>query len=339
MTIRIAVDAMGGDNAPSEIVRGAIDALAMIDEAEVVLIGRRDVIEAELAQIPDTETWRGRIDIVHASEVIEMDESPIDGVRTKKDSSIVRMAKLAAADEIQGCISAGNTGACAGACQLKMKKLPGVKRGGIAVVLPSFHGPMVMCDVGANIAPRPDHLYQYGVMAAVYSERILGKQNPRVGLISIGEESIKGTELVKGTAALLKNDPAINFVGNVEGRDLFRGAADVIVSDGFVGNVVLKMTEGLAEGLIRTIGHEVKLKDPELLARFEPIVRDVWARYDYSEHGGAPLLGVNGVCIICHGSSEARAIRNAVRVAWRYVKEDLNALISGAIARSNQVPA
>ncbi len=334
--MRIAVDAMGGDHAPAEIVRGAVEGLELDEEAELVLLGREDAIRAELEKLGRPQD---RVRIVHTSQVIEMDESPIDGVRTKRDSSIVRMAKLAAAGEVQACISAGNTGACAGACQLKMKKLPGVLRGGIAVVIPSFHGPMILCDVGANIAPRRDHLYQYGIMAGVYSREILGVENPRVGIINIGEESAKGTDLVKGAAGLLKADPQVNFVGNVEGRDLFRGVVDVVVADGFVGNVVLKMVEGLAEGLFKTIGRELAEEAPELMPKFKPVVERIWARHDYSEHGGAPLLGVNGVCIICHGSSEHRAIRNAVRVAVDYIRRDLNALISEGIARSNGVPA
>ncbi|MBN1346159.1 MAG: phosphate acyltransferase PlsX [Phycisphaerae bacterium] len=334
--MRIAVDAMGGDHAPAEIVKGAIEGLGVTTDAEVVLVGREDAIRTELEKY---DGWQGRVQIVHASEVIEMDESPIDGVRRKKDSSIVRMAKLAEAGEVQACISAGNTGACAGACQLKMKKLPGIKRAGIAVILPTFHGWLVMCDVGANISPRSDHLYQYGVMASVYSRVILGVENPRVGIISIGEEDIKGTDLVKAAAELLKAEPQVNFVGNVEGRDLFNGTVDVVVSDGFVGNVVLKMVESVAEGLIRTIGQELAREAPDIMHRFKPVVQRIWERYDYSEHGGAPLLGVNGVCIICHGSSDARAIRNAVRVAERYIHKNLNATISEAIARSHEVTA
>ncbi len=332
--MRIAVDAMGGDHAPGQIVRGAVEGLELAEGAELVLVGREEAVRAELERC---DGWQGRIDIVHASEVIGMDESPIDGVRRKRDSSIVRMAKLAATGDIQACVSAGNTGACAGACQLKMKKLPGVRRAGIAAVIPTFYGPLVLCDVGANIAPRADHLYQYGIMGGVYSREILGIKDPRVGMISIGEEDIKGTELVKSAADWLKGDPQINFVGNLEGRDLFRGVADVVVCDGFVGNVVLKMVEGLAEGLCKMIGRELAGEAPELMSKFQPVVERIWARHDYSEHGGAPLLGVNGVCIICHGSSGHRAIRNAVRVAARYIRQDLNALIAEGIARSDGV--
>jgi len=334
--MRIAVDAMGGDHAPGEIIRGAIEGLELVEGATVVLVGREDAIRAELAKY---DGWQGRVEIVHAGEVIGMDEPPIDAVRYKRDSSIVKMAKLVADGSAQACISAGNTGACAGACQLKVKKLPGVHRAGIAVVIPSFHGPLVLCDVGANIAPRADHLYQYGIMACVYSQAVLGIKDPRVGIISIGEEDIKGTELIKAAAELLKADPQIRFVGNVEGRDLFRGIVDVVVCDGFVGNVVLKMVEALAEGLIKTIGRELAEEAPEMAQRFEPVVQRIWARHDYSEHGGAPLLGVRGVCIICHGSSGHRAIRNAVRVAGRYIHQNLNERIAEGIARSGGVPA
>jgi phosphate acyltransferase len=334
--MRIAVDAMGGDHAPGEIVRGAIEGLELAEGAKVVLVGIEDVIRAELDKVGGSNE---RVEIIHASEVIGMEESPIDAVRAKRDSSIVVMAKLAAQGQVDACISAGNTGACAGAWQLKLKKLPGVSRAGIGVVIPTFYGPLVMCDVGANIAPRADQLYHYGIMACVYAREIVGIKTPRVGIVSIGEEDIKGTALVKSAAEMLKADPNINFVGNVEGRDLFRGVIDVLVCDGFVGNVVLKMVEGLAEGLFNTIGRELAEEAPEMMDRFEPVVQRIWARHDYSEHGGAPLLGVNGVCIICHGSSKHRAIRNAVRVAARYVRQNLNGLIAEGIARSLGVPA
>ncbi len=334
--MRIAVDAMGGDHAPGEIVRGAVEGIELAEGATIVLVGKQDVIQEELAK---HQGWQGRVEIVHASEVIGMDESPIDAVRSKRDSSIVVMAKLAAEGAVDACISAGNTGACAGACQVKMRKIAGVRRPGIAVVIPTFHGPLIMCDVGANIAPRADQLYHYGIMACVYAESIIGIKNPRVGTISIGEEDAKGTDLMKSAAEMLKADPNVNFIGNVEGRDLFRGVIDVLVCDGFVGNVILKMVEGLAEGLFKTIGRELAEEAPEMMDRFEPVVRRIWARHDYSEHGGAPLLGVNGVCIICHGSSKHRAIRNAVRVAGRYVKQNLNGLIAEGIARSVSVHA
>lgn len=323
--MRIAVDAMGGDHAPGEIVRGAVEGLRFLgDEDDILLVGRQDAIEEHL---PSDESVRRRVAIHHAPEVIDMDDPPVEAIRQKRSSSIMVMAKLAAQREVDAVISAGNTGACAAACQLRLRTLGNVHRPGIAVVLPSFSGPVTICDVGANVAPKPHHLLQYAQMASAYAETILKIAHPRVGLLSIGGEDVKGSPLVKQTRALIKRDPSLNFIGNVEGREFLSGACDVAVSDGFVGNVVLKLTEGLAEGLFKTIQREIEAESPDLAKRFEPVVRAVWARHDYSEYGGAPLLGVDGVCIICHGSSNARTIQNAVRVAVDYIRSDLNSVI------------
>lgn len=323
--MRIAVDAMGGDHAPAEIVLGAVQGLSYLDPGdELVLLGREDDVRAHL---PAEVRNDSRIKIHHCSEVIDMDDSPVEALRQKKDSSILVMTKLAAERQVDAIISAGNTGACAAAAQLKMRTLGGVQRPGIAVVLPSFHGPLTVCDVGANVAPKAHHLLQYAQMASAFAERILNIENPRVALLSIGSEEVKGSPLVKQTHELLKKDPSVNFMGNVEGRDLFSGACEVAICDGFVGNVVLKLTEGLAEGLFKTIAREIASESTELAKRFEPVVKAIWAKHDYSEHGGAPLLGVDGVCIICHGSSDHRAIKNAVRVAAQYVKSNLNRVI------------
>jgi glycerol-3-phosphate acyltransferase PlsX len=324
--MRIAVDAMGGDHAPAQIVRGAVEGLAFLGASdELVLLGREEAIAAHL---PGDSAVRRRITVHHCSETIEMEDSPVEALRQKKDSSIAVMARLAADKQVDAVISAGNTGACAAACQLKMRTLGGVQRPGIAVIIPSFSGPLTMCDVGANIAPKPHHLLQYAQMASAYAETILKIHRPRVGLLSIGTEEIKGSPLVKQTRELIKQDASINFIGNVEGRDLFAGACEVAICDGFVGNVVLKLTEGLADGLFKTIKREIVAERPELVKDFEPVIKAVWARHDYSEYGGAPLLGVDGVCIICHGSSDHRAIKNAVRVAVEYVKTDLNHVIT-----------
>jgi glycerol-3-phosphate acyltransferase PlsX len=323
--MRIAIDAMGGDHAPAEIVRGAVEGLVYLgDSDELVLIGREDAIQAHL---PKDSAVLKRIVVHHTSEVIEMDESPVEALRQKKDSSIVVMAKLASEGKVDAVISAGNTGACAAACQLKMRTLPGVQRPGIAVVIPSFHGPLTVCDVGANVAPKASHLLQYAQMASAYAEAVLKIKNPRVGLLSIGSEEVKGNPLVKEAHELLKQETTINFVGNIEGRDLFSGACEVAVCDGFVGNVVLKLTEGLSEGIFRTISHEIAAESPELAKKFEPVVKKIWTRHDYSEHGGAPLLGINGICMICHGSSDHRAIRSAIRICVEFVKSDVNKLI------------
>lgn len=324
--MRIAIDAMGGDHAPAQIVRGAVEGLAFLGAGdELVLLGREEAIAA---QLPGDSALRRRITVHHCSEVIEMDDSPVEALRQKKDSSIVVMAKLAAEKQVDAVISAGNTGACAAACQLKMRTLGNVQRPGIAVIIPSFSGPLTMCDVGANVAPKPHHLLQYAQMATCYAETILKIHHPRVGLLSIGSEEVKGNPLVKQTRDLIKQDASINFVGNVEGRDLFAGACEVAICDGFVGNVVLKLTEGLADGLFKTIRREIGAERPDLVENFDPVIKAVWARHDYSEYGGAPLLGVDGICIICHGSSDHRAIKNAVRVAVEYVKADLNKIMT-----------
>lgn len=326
--MRIGIDAMGGDHAPEEIVRGGIEGLKFLGpEDRLVFIGREDDVQRFLPESPDS-----RIDIVHTPEVIAMDDSPVESLRQKRKSSIVVMATMAASGELDAVISAGNTGACAAACQLRMKALGPVLRPGIAVVLPTFAGPLTICDAGANVSPKPVHLLQYAQMACAYSSEILGIENPRVGLISVGGEDVKGSPLVKKTNELLRNDPSIEFVGNVEGRELFSGACEVGVCDGFVGNVVLKLTEGLAEGLFKTIGRETKLESEELFKRVEPIFGRIWERHDYSEYGGAPLLGVNGSCIICHGSSGRRAIFNAVRIAADSVNKNLNRTILSRIS-------
>ncbi|HRX84581.1 MAG TPA: phosphate acyltransferase PlsX [Phycisphaerae bacterium] len=321
MIARIALDAMGGDNAPGAIVRGALEAVAALDDVVVVLVGREDVIRDEIERAGG---MRDRIEIVHASQVIEMDETPTDALRQKKDSSLMVMARLAADRQVDAVISAGNTGACAAAAQLRMRPLKCISRPGIAVTLPTFHGPVVLCDVGANIQAKPHHLYEYAVMATLYAEHVVGIKSPRVGLVSIGEESRKGTEVVKLTHDLLIEDPQINFVGNVEGRELFQNRCEVAVSDGFVGNILLKFIEGLSEALFKTISAEFRDEDPAAKERFDGALSRVWARHDYSEYGGAPLLGVDGVCIICHGRSEERAIRNAVRAAAAFLKHKIN---------------
>jgi glycerol-3-phosphate acyltransferase PlsX len=215
-----------------------------------------------------------------------------------------------------------------------MRTLPGVSRPGIAVLLPTFYGPVVLCDVGANIAPQPRHLLQYAMMSSVYSTAVCGVKNPRVGLLSIGEEDAKGTTTVKEARKLLRDEPQINFFGNVEGRDLFRGVVDVVVCDGFVGNIVLKFTEGLAEGLFKTILAELRQLEPKLLDPFKAAMNKIYQRHDFQEYGGAPLLGVGGYCLICHGRSDSRAIMNAIRVGRQLAKSGINDTIVREIAAS-----
>lgn len=328
--MQIGVDAMGGDLAPREIVRGVLEALPTLKAHEVVLIGQQDVIREELRKLGAAED---AVPIVHASEVINMDDPPVEAVRTKRDSSICKMAKMAAEGELEAVISAGNTGAFAAASQLRMKLIPGISRPGIAVTIPSFTGPIVMCDVGANITPKPHHLVQYAIAASAYANCILKVDKPRVALLSVGEEDVKGPSLVKHAHEMLRNSHVVNFVGNVEGRDLFRGGCDVVICDGFVGNIALKLIEGLAEGLLKTMSKEIALASPDLARSVEPAIKRVWANHDYKEYGGAPLLGVDKTCLICHGSSDHVAIRNAIRVAAEYLDSDLNRIVAEALAR------
>jgi glycerol-3-phosphate acyltransferase PlsX len=321
MAARIALDAMGGDNAPGAIVRGAVEAVAADDDVVVVLVGREEVIHEEIRRCGGMPE---RIEVVHASQVVDMDETPTEALRQKKDSSLMVMARLAADRQVDAIISAGNTGACAAAAQLRMRPLRCISRPGIAVALPTFHGPVVLCDVGANIQAKAHHLYEYAVMATLYAEEVVGIDTPRVGLVSIGEENRKGTEVVKQSHDLLMGDPRINFVGNVEGRELFQNRCEVAISDGFVGNILLKFIEGLSEALFKTISAEFRDEEPAAKERFDGALQRVWARHDYSEYGGAPLLGVDGVCIICHGRSGERAIRNAVKAAAAFLKHKIN---------------
>lgn len=335
--MRIAVDAVGGDHAPREIIIGVADGLAHLQQDdEVYLYGPQEVVEAECASIGLTDS---RIKIRHCPSVIAMNEPPIEALRAKRDSSIVRMAAAAGKGKLDAIISAGNTGAFAAACQLRIKPIKGVSRPGIAVVLPTFHGPVIICDVGANVAPKPRHLYEYARMSAIYARTILGIENPKIGLVSIGEEEGKGNQLVKEAGRLIKNDPELQFVGNVEGRDVFAGSGHVFVCDGFVGNVILKLVEGLAEGLFKTIVREFRDESEEMAEAFAPIVDRIWKRHDFQEYGGAPLLGINSIAIICHGRSDHRAIANAIRVATEGFKANLNAVIAGQLSPPDEVPA
>lgn len=333
--MRLAIDVMGGDHAPDAVLKGCIDAIPLLaPDDRLVLVGPREIIE-------DVLTDRGikdpRIVIEHSTQVIEMDESPAKAVRSKPDSSIVKMARLGshktdAKDRADVVMSAGNTGACVSAAIMQMKRLPGVHRPGIAVTIPAFHGPVVLIDAGANPEPRASHLWQYGLMADTYARHVLKIASPRVAQMNIGSEEAKGTGLTKQTRDLLKATPGINYIGYIEGRDFFDGAADVVVTDGFVGNTLLKMAEGLAKSLFAAIGHEIFNIDPDLALRLEPVVKQIYKKNDYHEHGGAPLLGVNGGFIIAHGSSEPRTIKAAIRKMKEFVACGVNDAIVTRLA-------
>ncbi len=327
MLTTIAVDAMGGDNAPAIEIEGAI-AAARDFRARILLVGQEELIRAELARqgVPNPRKQRLHIEIVNATEVITMEDPVAQSVRRKRDSSIRVAARLVREGKAQGLVSAGNTGAVMATAKLVIGTLPSVDRPALAGIFPTLKGKgTVLIDVGANPECKPEHLKQFAIMGSIYSRSILGVANPRVGLMSIGEEDIKGNELTKETQNLLRESP-INFVGNVEGRDIFTGDVDVIVCDGFTGNVILKSCEGLVEaimGLLRTeLGQTMLTQTGAILSR--QAFRSVKKRLDYSEFGGAPLLGCKQICLICHGSSTPKAIRNAIRVAKEFCQAGLS---------------
>jgi glycerol-3-phosphate acyltransferase PlsX len=330
--MRIAIDAMGGDSAPDEIIAGALESIELLaEDDELILVGPEDIIKA---QLPVSKSKKARINIVHAPDVIDMGEVPIESLRKKPKSSIAVIAKLAKRGQTDAVISAGNTGACVAAFQMRIRNLPGVNRPGIAVVFPTPGGPVTICDVGANIACKPIHLYQYGAMARIYSKHLLKIDNPRVGIMSIGSEEAKGNEIVKKARELYKSDTNMNFIGNIEGRDIFGGVCDVAVCEGFVGNVILKLTEGLVEGLFKAIKHELMEEKLRLAMKFKPVMKRIYKKYDYNEYGGALLLGINGTALICHGSSQSRTIKNAISASKRFYTEKINDKIIDYLSRS-----
>lgn len=325
--MKIAVDAMGGDHAPVEVVKGAVEAAE--SGIHVILVGDQDSIKSELAKCSYPTSL---VEVKHASEVVQMDDHPATAIRRKSDSSIVVAANLVASREAHAMVSAGNTGAAMAVATLKLGRIPGIDRPAIATFFPTMNGKVVLLDAGANVDCSVENLLQFAVMGAKYSERVLKVENPRVGLLSIGEEATKGNELTKATNPRLC-EVGLNFIGNVEGKDLFRGAVDVVVCDGFAGNIVLKVAEGIAEFMLSTIKKEINrsLISKAGVLLMAPALRRSKAKLDYAEYGGAPLLGVNGVCIISHGRSDARAIRNAIRVAADSVAGDVVGCISSSV--------
>ncbi|MBI3210809.1 MAG: phosphate acyltransferase PlsX [Candidatus Solibacter usitatus] len=331
--VTIAVDAMGGDNAPKAEVEGAVRAVKSL-AVEVILVGKEDVVRKELSAYDD---WRSLpIRIHHASEVITMEESAAKAMRSKKDSSIRVASRLVREGIAQGVVSAGNTGAAMATAKMVQGMVPGVERPALASVFPTLKGtPAVMVDVGANVDSTPVMLAQFAVMGEIYSRVIFHTQRPKVGILSIGEEEQKGNELTRAATPLLKKLP-LDFIGNVEGRDVYTGIVDVIVCDGFIGNVALKVSEGLVEVITsmlkESLNATITRQMGYLLSRTAFV--DFKKRLDYSEYGGAPLLGVKGVCIICHGRSNANAIKNAIRVAREFAIAGVNARIEEELRHS-----
>lgn len=320
--MKIAVDAMGGDLAPLEIVKGAVSAAKQWVDLELILVGDAKQIKDVLAKSNDNPC---NIRIHHASEVIGMNESATSAIRKKRDSSITQSVGLIAKGEAEAVVSAGNTGATVAASTVLLRTLEGVKRPGIAIIMPTGNGVCVIIDAGANITCKPVHLLQYGVMASVYSKYVLGIDNPKVGLLNVGEETTKGNDLVKEAHDLLSNS-SLNFLGNVEGNEIFSKDVNIVVCEGFVGNSLLKFFEGLTENFLTAFESEAK-KDPETargLQLCSPVLEKLRNKTDYTEYGGAPLLGVNGICVISHGRSNSKAVQNAIKQSAQFAKNDVN---------------
>ncbi|HEX8313234.1 MAG TPA: phosphate acyltransferase PlsX [Chthoniobacteraceae bacterium] len=322
--MKIALDAMGHDDGPAELIEGA--ALALREYPEITrlyLTGDTPSLEAELKRIACTDS---RIQIIHTTQVVEMHDSGLDAVRKKKDSSVSRAVDLVKSGEADAVVSAGNTGAAVAAATIKLRMLPGIERPAIIAHMPTEKGThFILCDAGANPDPTPQQIEDNAIMALVYCRHVLGQKNPRAGLLSNGTEEFKGNELTLASHVLLKAC-GINFHGNVEGHDLFEGAVDVVVTDGFTGNVVLKTSEALAKSIFRLLKGQLMKTAVRKAGAFlcKPAFRAVHNVTNADEYGGMPLLGVNGVCIIAHGGSSPNAVKNAIRMAIQSIRHQVN---------------
>jgi glycerol-3-phosphate acyltransferase PlsX len=317
----IAVDAMGGDYAPGEIIKGALDAVSE-NELKIILVGEEEKIKEELSKY---QYPQDRVLVVHAPESIGMHEHPASAVRRKKASSLVIAAELVKSGQASALISAGNTGAQMAASLFVLGRIPGIERPGIATVLPSLNGPKVLIDSGANAEAKASHIVQFAYLGKAYAESVLGINNPRVALLNVGSEPSKGSKLVCEAYEILHQAKGLCFVGNIEGRDLLTADVDIVACDGFVGNVVLKTAEGIAMTLAAMMKSELKKNPVRVFGGIliRPAIKEVWKQLDYTEVGGAPLLGVQGISIICHGSSRSRAIHSAIRGAVLAIENDL----------------
>ncbi len=332
--MRVAIDAMGNDQGATPIIDGVKQFLSTYSDTSLILVGRPDVVRTELARVGLSEGEK--IELVEASQVMEMKDK-VASLREKKDSSIVRLVETVKAGKADAMVALGNTAAAVGATTLGLRHLKGVKRSGIAVPLPSRKGVCVVIDMGANTAAKPEHLMAYAVMASIYAEHVLGVKNPSVGLLNVGEEAGKGNEWLRQTYTMLETAP-VNFLGNVEGHDIYEGACDVVVCDGFVGNVVLKASEALASTISLWLKESLL---SSVISKFGAVFcqgafKKLKKRINYESYGGAPLLGVNGICIIGHGRSSANAVYNALRVARESVIVGLNNLISEKLVETQR---
>ncbi len=330
--MRIALDAMGGDLGPELLIDGALSAIDKRRDLEVVLLGPEELLKEQIAQRAGSGNDTGRLSIVHASQTVSMHESPVDAVRKKKDSTIMVGFDLVKNGQADAVVSAGNSGATMAAAVRKLGRLKGISRPGIASLFPTLKDPVMLMDIGANVDCRSQHLFQFAIMASSCSGLLLNIDRPRIGLLSIGEESGKGNALIKKTHDMLKVS-SLNFIGNVEGRDVYKGDVDVIVCDGFVGNISLKISEGLAEAAMEMLKVEIM---KSLRAKIGYLfIRKAFAafrkRVDYAEYGGAPLLGINGIGIICHGTSSSVAICNAIGEAANMFENRVNESITRSL--------
>ncbi|MDO8525388.1 MAG: phosphate acyltransferase PlsX [Candidatus Omnitrophota bacterium] len=319
--MRIAIDAMGSDRAPAVEVEGAIQAVEEFGY-DLILVGDEALIKPEIDKRGGSQ---GKITVAHSPERIEMYEPAALSVRRKRKSSIVMGMEMLKRGEADGFVSAGNTGAVVCAATLSLRLLPGIERPGIAICIPTLIGTSVITDVGANIDPKPIHLLQYGIMADAYCKYVLHKANPTVGLLNVGEEESKGTDFIKEAHTLL-SESKLNFIGNIEGRDIYAGTADIVLCDGFVGNVILKVSESVVDTILKLLKKEIRANVIATVgaALASSAFKALKKKMDYSEYGGAPLLGVDGRCIISHGSSTPKAIKNAIRVAGEFITQSVN---------------
>ncbi len=328
--MRIALDAMGGDLAPEMPVAGAIEAVTEYD-VDVILVGDRERLKECLK---NNRYPHHKISVFHASQVVQMDESPVVAMRKKIDSSIRKAVELVKKKEADACVSAGHSGVMMATSFLLLGKLPNVDRPAIATVMPSLTGFFVLLDAGANVDCKPKNLLQFSYMGNAYFSAIFGEPSPKIALLSIGEEDTKGNEQTLEAFKLLKNTN-LNFIGNIEGKDVFTSAADVVVCDGFVGNIVLKVSEGIVETMMKMLKREIAGISTGKIGylMIKPALRQFKKRTDYSEYGGAPLLGINGISIVCHGRSTARALKNAIRVAIEMSRQKVHEKIADSLIK------
>lgn len=332
--MRVAVDGMGGDHSPSAVVEGCVQALEEFKDIEIYITGPEDVLKEAFSKFKyDKE----RVTFIDAKEVISTNEHPAMAVKKKKDSSLVKALRLVKDNECEAVISAGSTGAFLTGCTLIVGRIKGVERPALAPVMPGKNGPFMIIDAGANVDSKPSYLVQFAKMGEVYFKSVMDVNNPKVGLVNIGEEEEKGNDLTKATYKLLKEEKDINFIGNVEPREVSTGDVDVLVCDGFVGNTVLKMYEGVASTILSMIKSEVK---SSFLAKLgvpflAPALMNLKKKMDYKEYGGAPFLGVKGICVKAHGSSDAKAFKNAIRQARKFHENNLIGKLSEEITKKS----